>query len=60
MASGLLEVSKTRSALDSEAHGRLLGRLEHRNLGCTHDESWTVSITPYSVAELIALRHSTS
>jgi hypothetical protein len=22
---------------------RMLGRLEHRNLGCTHEESWTVS-----------------
>jgi len=21
---------------------RMLGRLEHRNLGCTHEESWTV------------------
>ena len=23
---------------------RTLGRLEHRNLDCTHEESWTVSI----------------
>ena len=23
----------------------MLGRLEHRNLGCTHEESWTVSLT---------------
>jgi hypothetical protein len=22
---------------------RMLGRVEHRNLGCTHEESWTVS-----------------
>jgi len=26
---------------------RMLGRLEHRNIGCTHEESWTVGALLY-------------
>lgn len=44
---------------------RMLGRLEHRNLGCTHEESWTVRKNRYGLAgvvelSLAAIRHAPS